>query len=213
MSWKNQPRGSDGRWKAAGGSVGAAVVAGVVFFASGGAGGGGAAVESAASHSLKGKSSSKEAARKGNRAEAWKRLGLKSLKQTAKRDLKCVTASFSEVRDFFAHNPCRSLDRLLVAVADSHGNTVVVSVAWVKMPKADTTGKLKRIIDIQGSGDISPLASGALGLGGVDFTGHHYASRQSGSLLVVAETAPGGGHPGNELLDTVAEVAAEFPAP
>ncbi|WP_370948562.1 hypothetical protein AB5J62_13545 [Amycolatopsis sp. cg5] len=212
MGRPDQPRDKKGRWVARGGGAGAALVALIVAFHSG-AGGGGAAVESAASQSLKGKSSSKEAARKGDRAEAWKRLGLKSLKQTAKRDLKCVAASFSEVRDFFARNPCRSLDRLLVAVADSGGNTVVVSVSWVKMAKADTTGKLKRIIDVQDSGDISPLASSALGLGGVDFTGHHYASRQSGSLLVVAETAPGGGHPGTELLNTVAEVAVEFPAP
>lgn len=211
MGNPDQPRAKNGRWIARGGGTGAALVALAVAFSS--SGGSGAAIDSAASQSVKGKSSSKEAARKGDRAEAWKRLGLKTIKQTAKRELKCVTASFSEVRDFFAHNPCRSLDRFLVAVADTKGNTVVVSVAWVKMAKADTTGKLKRLIDIQGSGDISPLASSALGLAGVDFTGHHYASRQNGTLLVVAETAPGGGHPGNDVLNTAAEVAVEFPAP
>lgn len=46
---------------------------------------------------------------------------------------------------------------------------------------------------------------------GVRFTGQYYGSRRSGSLVVIAESAPERGQPDPDLMDATAEVAAYFP--
>ncbi|MGH3889748.1 MAG: hypothetical protein ACRDSZ_24830 [Pseudonocardiaceae bacterium] len=47
----------------------------------------------------------------------------------------------------------------------------------------------------------------------VRFTGKRYASRQLGTLVVVAEATPVSGRPDAAVLDGVAAVAAEFNGP
>ena len=187
-------------------AVGAAVAGGAGLSS-----GGGTAVESAPS--VEGKTASKDAARKGERGRAWSRLGLRQLRQVARAELTCTAHSYGQVREFFARHPCRRLDRLLLAIGDTRGNTVVVSIAWVHMPTARTAADLKDIADTDGTGNVEPLAATALDLTGVRFTGQYYGSRRSGSLVVIAEAAPGGGHPDPATMDDAAEVAAEFPPP
>jgi hypothetical protein len=207
----NQPRDSKGRWTKGGVGVAAVLTAGVV--AAGSVGSSAGADSSLAGQNLKGKTSSKEAARKGQSDEAWKRLGLKAAKKFIKRELTCGPYSFGQVRQFFLRNPCNSLDRMLLAIGDTKGNIVVVSVVWVRMPRTDDANRLKRLIDIDGSGDISPLAGAVLKLEGVHFAGDHYKSRQAGPLVVIAEATSGGGQPADSVMDDVADVAAEFPKP
>jgi hypothetical protein len=210
-----QKRDSKGRFTS-GNGVAAFITAGVVAAGATGvtaASGGAASVESTAGQSLKSKSSSKDAARKGRNDEAWKRLGLKSLKKITKQELACTPYSFGQVRQFFLRTPCRSLHRRLVAIGDTAGNTIVVSVVWVRMPKAESATRLKELIDVDGSGDVSPLAGSVLKLNGIHFAGDHYASRRDGALIVIAETTSGGGRPRSEVLDDAADVAVEFPAP
>lgn len=155
----------------------------------------------------------KDAARKGRYSEAWRRMGLKAVTREAKRELECAVHSYGQVRQFFLRTPCRSLQRTLLVIGDAKGNTVVVSIAWVRMPTAVSVERLKRLVDTHGVGNVYPLASETLELRGVRFTGQHYASRRTGSLVVIAETAPGSGQPDTEVLNGVAQVAAEFPLP
>jgi hypothetical protein len=210
----DQPRDSKGRWTKGRAGVVAVATAGVVAAGSTGIETGGAAsVDSTTGQSLKSKTSSKEAARKGQREEAWKRMGLKAAKQFVKRELACTPYAFGQVQQFFLRTPCRSLDRMLLAIGDTKGNTVVVSVVWVRMPNEDNAGRLKQLIDIHGSGDVSPLAGAVLKLNGVHFAGDHYSSRRARSLVVIAETTSGGGRPSDAVLDDAADVAVEFPAP
>ncbi|UQS24218.1 hypothetical protein L1857_15980 [Amycolatopsis thermalba] len=187
-------------------ALGAAVAGGAGLTTGGGTAGGTAT-------SAHGKPAGKDAARKGQRDQAWTRLGLRQLKQVARAELTCGAHSYGQVRQFFRKHPCRKLDRLLLAIGDAHGNTVVVSIAWVRMPSAGTAADLKELADTDGTGNVEPLAAGALGLAGVEFTGQYYGSRRSGSLVVIAEAAPGGGHPDPATMDDAAEVAAEFPPP
>lgn len=195
---------------------GKAVVAALAVgaLAAGGTGlttGGGTAGGSATS--AHGKSAGKDAARKGQRGEAWNRIGLRQLRQTAHVATACGSHSYGQVQQFFRKHPCRKLDRLLLAIGDTRGNTVVVSIAWVRMPTASTAAELKELADTDGTGNVEPLAAGALGLAGVEFTGQYYGSRRDGSLVVIAEAAPGGGRPAPAAMDDAAEVAAEFPPP
>lgn len=98
-------------------------------------------------------------------------------------------------------------------VGDGQGNTIVVSIAWVRMRNAVTAEQLKRLIDTNGTGNITPILDGALEHRAIRFTGKHYASRRTGSLVVIAESAPGTGRPDPGVLDGVAEVAVVFPPP
>ncbi len=207
----NQPRGPDGRWVKYKFGAGAVATAGVVLAATGGIGGGTAAsLDSAAGQALKGKSSSKQSAQRGRHSEAWQRLGWRQLKRTAKRELKCGPHSFGEVQRFFLRHPCVDLDRLIVTIDDGAGNTIAVSVAWVKMPKASEASELKRLIDKDGTGNVALL--GEKEHGG-RFTGENYDSRLRKKLVVIAESAPAAGRPSKATLETAVEIAVEFPAP
>lgn len=152
-------------------------------------------------------------ARKGNADEAWRRMGMRTLKKAVKQDLKCVTNSFGQVREFFARTPCKSLDRVLFGVGDDQDNSVVVSVAWVGFHTRGDARQFKRLDDVHGTGNVTPLASTLLGLADISFTGHHYQSRPDGKTTVIAEAEPAIGQVSDEVLDAVADVAVLLPHP
>lgn len=156
---------------------------------------------------------SRKAARRGQHDEAWRRLGFRPARRAIERHAECVVHSYGQVQQFFVRNPCRELQRMLYAVIDGDGNTIVVSVAWVRMAGARSARELRKLADVYGTGNVSPIAGAALELGGVPFTGQHYQSRRSRSLVVIAEAEPASGRPDPALLDAAADVAVLFPPP
>ncbi|MGH3771406.1 MAG: hypothetical protein ACRDRW_08440 [Pseudonocardiaceae bacterium] len=157
---------------------------------------------------------SKESARKGQYDETWERLRLKPLRQPLKqidREFQCALRSTGQVQQFFVREPCRSLQRTLIPLADAQGNTIIVAIAWVRMVNSSSAVRLADLIDADGTGGIQPLAGALLGYDGIQFTGRHYAVRRSGDLVVIAEATPWRGQPSGAVLDSIASVAAEFP--
>jgi hypothetical protein len=217
MGNPNQPRDSRGRWTKGAGATTVATVAALGMMSAGGgagAGGGAASVESAAGQSVRSNmAKSKNSAKKGKQDDAWRDMGLKRVKQVAKQAVICAVNSYGDVRRFFEQTPCRSLDRMLFALGDGQGSTVVVSVAWVTMPSAGSAEQLRTLADTDGTGNVSPLAGALVDAAGIRFTGHHYDSRRGGKLVVIAEAEPLSGTPGADFLNGVAEVAVEFPPP
>lgn len=219
MAGNDQPRDSKGRWtKITSGTAGAAVVTSLVMSAGGGGttASVGTSAESAAGQrvtQVKNTRSSRNAARKGNEAEAWKRMGLRRLRQEVRRDLSCVAQSYGEVQQYFLQHPCKKLQQRLFPVADGRGNVIAVSVMWVRMPSRTTASGLKRVEDEYGTGDVIPVGTQGLGFGGFRFTGKHYDSDQDGTLLTIAEAEPVGGSPTETLLDGVASIATALPPP
>jgi hypothetical protein len=213
----NQPRGPDGKWIKKGGVFGAAALAAVVAAASGGdiVTSVGAGLDAATTRSVSeaDTANSKKAARKGDRAEAWRRLALKEIRKDLKKNLRCAAQSFGQVQQFFLRHPCDKLDQLLFVVQDKNGNPIAGSVAWVRMPSAESATQLRRLEDTYGSGDVTPFAREVLAAGGFRFTGKHYRSRLDGKLVVIAETDPIKGHPSDAFLNQVADVADVPPPP
>ena len=204
------------------GGSGAAVAAGVLVLglvgSAGVAGGGGllgsSAGGSAGSSSVAArKVDGQQAAKRGDRDGAWQRLGLRRLDDRVRRQVECLSASHGEVREFFTHTPCTSLDRMVMAVGDGAGNTAVVSVAWVGFRTTRDLRAFKRIEDRHGSGDIHPLGAPLLGLADITFTGHNYGTDVDGATITVAEAETAAGHLDPQTLDAVAEVAAYLPRP
>lgn len=174
-------------------------------------------VDSVVGQSIKTRTTNgKESARRGQYDETWKRLRLKSLRQTLKqinRDFRCALRSTGEVQQFFVREPCRSLRRTLIPLADANGHTVIVGIAWVRMYTTSGATRLSDLIDADGTGGIQPIADPLLEYNGITFTGRHYAVRRTGTLVVIAEATPWHGQPDGAVLDSIALVAAEFPEP
>ncbi|WP_439660605.1 hypothetical protein ACSHWB_03280 [Lentzea sp. HUAS TT2] len=197
------------------GRAGAVVAAGVLAMSvAGGLSGGGAstvAVDSAGVNLGKARSEGKKSARNGDADGAWRQMNMRTLKRTAKPALECVSHSFGQVRDHFLRNPCKSLDRTLFAVGDDRGNVAVVSVAWVGFRNRRDAGEFKKLIDVHGTGDITPLATPLLDLADIRFTGLHYQSRPDSSTVVIAETESASGNVSGETLDALADIASWLP--
>lgn len=159
-----------------------------------GAGAAGTAAESVAAQSIQTRvTNSSSSARRSHSSEAWRRMGLRAVRRAAgreiRRELDCTATSFGQVREFFASTPCRSMHQTQPVLCDEHGNTITVSITWVRMPTPVSAQRWKLLIDTDGTGSVSTSQ-------GVRFTGKHYSSRRTGSLVVIAETAPGGRSPG-----------------
>lgn len=158
------------------------------------------------------KSEGRKAARREGPEGAWQRMGLRQVKRTARQQAECVAASFGQVRQFFTTHRCTHLERVLFAVADETGNTAVVSVAWVGLGGTRDAREFQNLMDVHGSGDITPLGAALLELGHVEFTGLRYGSDRDGAAVTIAEAenAPGGRFD-HDSLDAIAEVAAYLP--
>jgi hypothetical protein len=178
----------------------------------------GGAAESIAAQSIQTRvTNSRNAARRGQTSEAWRRMGLRvvtrAVNREIRRELECTASSYGQVRDFFLSTPCRSMQRTQPVLCDEQGNTIAVSITWVRMPTVVSAERLKRLVDTDGTGSVSPITGEVPEARGVRFTGKHYASRRTGSLVVIAEAAPGSGQPDTEVLDGAAQVAVMFPSP
>lgn len=172
----------------------------------------GAAAGSVAAQSVQTRvTNSRSAARRGQSSEAWQRMGLRVVTRATDRqirqELDCAPQSFGQVREFFARTPCQSMHRTQSELCDEHGETIMVSITWVRMPSAVSAQQLKQLVDVDGTGNVTPIAHGSR------FTGRYYAARRTGSLVVIAEAVPVGGLVSAEMLTGVAQIAAEFPSP
>jgi hypothetical protein len=162
--------------------------------------------------STNGVAQSKQAAQSGRADDAWRALNLRTVqRRNAEPAVDCVSNSYGQVRDFFLRTPCRALDRTLFTLADPAGNTVVVAVSWVRLHDQDAVGRLKSLIDTNGTGSVTQLDVATLRAQGVRFTGTPFQSRQQQDLLVVAEGAVVTGQPDPELFATVVDIAVELP--
>jgi hypothetical protein len=198
-----------------------AVAAMVIASAGGGIGAGagagssgGTVAESVTSRNMAArKANGKRAASRGDAVGAFTRLGLRGTRKAVRQHLECVTHSFGQIRQFFIHTPCTSLDRALFAAVDEQGTPIVVSVAWVGFRTRGDARRFKDLDDVHGTGNVSPLAGSLLGIADVRFTGQHYQSRRTGTVTVIAEAEPVGGAVADEVLDGIAEVAVLLPRP
>jgi hypothetical protein len=203
----------DGEGGGGGMAVAVGLAAAVIAGGGGVAGGAGGASVGGQGVSVR-KADAKRAARTSDSKEAWRRIGMRQVKQTAtKRDLGCMRATFGEVQRSLIRNPCTSLDRKLFAIADRRGNTALVSVAWVRFRTSGHRRRFQKVIDVYGTGDIKPLGAGLLGMRDIRFTGRYYHSIPRGARLTVAEAEAVSGSFAPKVLDEFAEVAAELPSP
>lgn len=146
--------------------------------------------------------------------EIWRDTGLRVVDRATRSDPECAPHSFGQVQQLLTAAPCTGLDRMLFTLTDDRGGTIVVSVAWVEFDDPDRAREFKRVEDIHGTGDITPLSGSLLLMDDVPFTAHHYDSDTlDGTTVVVAETEAVAGGFTAEYLDDVAGIAVRTPRP
>lgn len=145
--------------------------------------------------------------------EPWQALGLEVVDRVTQDDTECVSHSFGQVHDLLTAEPCVSLTRLLMTVRDDEGTLIAVSAAWVQFARPEVAAEWKRVEDIHGTGDITPLSASLLQLDPITFTALHYDSQLLDTTVVIAETEPLKGQPTPELLKDAAKVAISTPRP
>ncbi len=153
------------------------------------------------------------AATKGQRTKARRTLRLRTRGRTTRSHLSCVAHSYGQVQSFFTTSPCRSLRRMQFWLDDNNGNSIVVSVAWVRMSTTTSATALKRLADTHGTGNVAPIAMRALQAKGIAITGDHYASRRNKRLVVISEAERATGQADDQVLNDAAFVASRFPRP
>jgi hypothetical protein len=150
----------------------------------------------------------------GDPDEMWRDTGLRVVDRAARADDECVSHSFGQVRELLTATPCVALDRVLFTVTDDEGGTAVVLVAWIEFRDRDEAREFKRVEDIHGTGDITPLAGALLQVEDVPFTALNYDSDVlDGLTVVVAEAENVAGGFTAEYLDDIAGIAVRTPRP
>lgn len=216
-----QPRDKKGRWTKGGatavaGTAAAVALAGPMGGTTGvvSSGASGMSMQSGMSQVVRqALPKAKKVARQGRPAKAWQRLKLRRRDREWDRLVECGPHSYGDVQRFLWRNPCRSLDRVLFTLEDDDGNRIAVSVSWVRMPTSGKAARLRKLADVHGTGNITPLPGVVAGAGEVDWTGHNYDSRRTGRMTVIAEVEPVDGRPDHDYMDGIADIAAEFPRP
>jgi hypothetical protein len=150
-------------------------------------------------------------ARRGDAEGAWRQMGLRGIEYSDKQRAECVGASFGGVQEFLRRTPCTSMDRVLFTVGDDVGNSAVIAVAWIGFSSRGDAREFHDLVDAPGSGDVKPLGGALIGLADVAFSGDNYGSERHRATVTVAEAEIASGHVTPELLDALAEVAAQLP--
>jgi hypothetical protein len=146
--------------------------------------------------------------------ELWRDRGLRVVDRAARADGECVPHSFGQVQELLKATPCVALDRLLFTVTDDKGGTAVVFVAWIEFGDRDGAREFKRVEDIHGTGDITPLSGSLLRIADVPFTALNYDSDLvDGVTVVIAEAENVAGGFTAEYLDDIAGIAVRTPRP
>lgn len=146
--------------------------------------------------------------------EVWRDSGLRVVDRATRADDECVSHSFGQVQELLKVVPCVALDRMIFTVTDDEGGTAVVFVAWVEFGDGDRAREFKRVEDIHGTGDITPLSGSLLQVKDVPFTALNYDSDLvDGVTVVIAEAENVAGGFTAEYLDDIAAVAVRTPRP
>jgi hypothetical protein len=157
------------------------------------------------------KADAKNTARRGDTRNAWRRMGLRQLREHAEQYAECVTRSTGQVQQFLIRTPCRRLDRMLIALVDASGNTALIAISWVEFRGRAAARNYRGVSDVYGTGYIRPIAGAVLAMTDIELTGQHYESRLVGRVAVTAEAEPATGQFDDRVLDAIAEVATWIP--
>lgn len=135
------------------------------------------------------------------------RQGYRVTSRTSLDGADCAGHSYGTVRTFFRDRPCAGLARAVFEVRDRRRNVVLVAVSWVVMPDEAGAAAYRRLVDVDGTGNVTELSRERGRYRGVRFTGQPYASRRDDTSVVNVQAEPVGRSPGRAVLDSLVKAA------
>lgn len=142
----------------------------------------------------------------------WKRKGYQ-VNVRAEPAFDCTAHSYGQVHNFFVSHNCELLLRATGEFRDKHRNVVLVAVSWVDMPTTGEAARLKKLVDAEGTGNVTELSREKGGYRNVRFVGLGYNSGISEQAVWNIQVQPVGWSPAavllNEIRDDVMKAAVE----
>lgn len=94
------------------------------------------------------------------------------------------------MQEFLRERPCVALRRAQFEVRLPAGDIVLVAVSWVEMPDEGGARDLHRLVDGDGTGNVTELSRERGRYRAVRYTGDVYASERDGTVVVNAQAEP-----------------------
>lgn len=144
----------------------------------------------------------------GSATLRWERKGYKvKVVNRVKFDDDCSAHSYGQVHDFFLSSPCSLLTRTVFEIRDKRRNVILVAISWVDMPSAGTAEELIKLVDTDGTGNVTELSREKGRYRSVRFTGEFYESALDGSAVGNVQVQPVGPRPVDTILQEIATSA------
>ncbi|MGH3916840.1 MAG: hypothetical protein ACRDTC_26035 [Pseudonocardiaceae bacterium] len=117
----------------------------------------------------------------------------------------CAAHSYGQVHDFFISHRCEFVLRATGEFHDKNRNVVLVAFSWVEMPMTGEAVKLKKLVDTEGTGNITELSREQGRYRAVRFTGLGYHSGHSEQGVWNVQVQPVGWSPAAALINEISD--------
>jgi hypothetical protein len=107
-----------------------------------------------------------------------------------KFDKDCAQNSYGQVHKFFLLEQCRWLARESLTLEAASHPVALVAISWVEMPSAVQADQYKRLVDTQGTGNITELTRIEGPYQSVRYSGQYYVSGRYGTAVWNCEVQP-----------------------
>lgn len=142
----------------------------------------------------------------------WQRKGYQ-VNVRAEPAFDCAAHSYGQVHDFFVSHHCVLLLRATGEFRDKNRNVVLVAFSWVDMPTTGEAARLRKLVDTEGTGNVTELSRERGRYRNVRFAGLGYNSGLSEQAVWNIQVQPVGWSPAaillNEIRDDVIKAAIE----
>ena len=102
----------------------------------------------------------------------------------------CVANSYGQTQQFFREHPCVGLHRAQFELRDRNGDVLLVPVAWVEMPTNSDATALQKLVDTDGTGNVTELSRQRGRYRSIRYTGDVYASHRDENIVVIGQAQP-----------------------
>lgn len=142
----------------------------------------------------------------------WQRKGYRA-NLRGEPDADCAAHSYGKVHDSFVSRDCDYMVRVSGEFRDKNRNVVLVAVSWVEMPTTGEAARLRRLVDTDGTGNVTELTRERGRYRNVRYDGLVYDSGIDGQAVWNVQVQPVGWSPAavllNEIRDDVLTAAIE----
>lgn len=119
----------------------------------------------------------------------------------------CAAHSYGRVTAYFRAHPCAYLVRASFELYDPRKRVVLVAVSYVEMPDAGGAAAYKRLVDRQGTGNVTELTRDVGSYRKYAYSGYGYTSALDGTAVRNTQVLPVGWTPAAAVLRALGESA------